>query len=163
MTAEPVITGRVRPNQRQLAKAATVEKLIEAAAFLFANQGFFAVGVRDIARRMGMSPGALYANVGGKDALWRLALGGRAPDPALAEEVALLEARRPGWRWSLQGMGSGYVASVSSGGQALLEHDVISATGRGDTPAEAVRQARIQADRLAPIDPHRLPQHRRPS
>lgn len=161
MTAEPLITGRAHPNKRQLSKAATVEKMKAAAAFLFANQGYFSVGIRDVARRMGMSTGSVMANIETKDDLWRLAMGAPAPDVALAEEVALLEAHRPGWRWSLSNVGAGYVAHVSCGA-ALVEHGAVSATGKAASPALALREARIQADRLAPRDPLRLsPSQRR--
>ena len=152
MTAETLITGRDRPNQRQLAKAATIEKLKDAAGFLFANKGYFAVGIRDVAHRMNMSAGAVMANVRTKDDLWTLAMGGRAPDVALAEEVALLEAQRPDWRWTLAAPGGRYVAHLSKGA-VLLDHGALSATGKGDTAAQALREARAQADRIDPINP----------
>lgn len=148
MTAQPLVL-----NRRSRAKAATQAKMVEAAAFLFANTGYFAVGVRDIAKRMGMSTGAVFANVTSKEQLWTLAVGGRAPDPALAEEVALLEAQRPGWRWSLHFTRKIYVASLWGDGNPLLDHDTHHASGKGDTPAEALRQARIQADRIFPREP----------
>lgn len=148
MTAQPLIL-----NRRTKAKAATQAKMVEAAAFLFANTGYFAVGIRDIAKRMGMSTGAVFANVTSKKQLWTLAIGGRAPDPALAEEVALLEAQRPQYRWNLHFTGKVYVASLWGGGNPLVNHDTHQASGKGDTPAEALRQARIQADRIHPREP----------
>ncbi|WP_295205721.1 TetR/AcrR family transcriptional regulator [uncultured Brevundimonas sp.] len=136
-------------NLRVQAKAATLAKVKDAAAFLFANKGYFDVGLRDVAKRMGMSLGAVTSNAPSKEDLWRLAMGGSAPDVRLAEEVALLEAQRPGWRWSLRTNGATYIADVADG-NALVTHDVVSATGRGPTPAEAVRHARIQIERKLP-------------
>lgn len=146
-------------NQRVLAKAATVARIKDAAGFLFANKGYFNVGIRDVARRMGMSQGAVTANAPSKEDLWRLAMGGQAPDVRLAEEVALLEAQRPGWRWGLRTNGSTYIADIADG-NALVTHDVVSATGRGATPAEAVRHARIQVERKMPLPAGRRPSQR---
>lgn len=137
-------------NLRVQAKAATLAKVKDAAGFLFANKGYFNVGLRDVAQRMGMSLGAVTSSAPSKEELWRLAMGGKAPDVRLAEEVALLEAQRPGWRWGLRTNGATYICDVADG-NALVTHDVISATGRGSTPAEALHHARIQIERKLPL------------
>ena len=129
-----------------------MEKLKDAAGFLFANKGYFDVGVRDVAARMGMSLGAVMANVPTKADLWRLAMGGPAPDLVLAEEVALLESQRPDWRWSLNAFGGRYIAHLSKG-SPLTTPGGLSATGKAATPALALREARAQADRLDPLNP----------
>lgn len=67
-------------NKRQIAKAATRAKLIAAARKLWAEPGTYeAVGIREIAAEMGMSPGAVFANVASKADLWRLAMGYEPP------------------------------------------------------------------------------------
>jgi AcrR family transcriptional regulator len=51
-----------RPGNRR-------QDLLDAAARLFARQGFHAASMRDIARAAGMLPGSLYYHVASKDAL----------------------------------------------------------------------------------------------
>lgn len=135
-------------NKRERAKASTRTRLIAAARFLFTNSGYFAVGTRDVARRMGMSTGAMFAQVTGKEALWALAMGGPPPDVRLAEEVALLQALRPGWSWVLRFNGQEHLAGLTPPDfrpNALQPNRAHS--GRGETPAEALRQARLEAER----------------
>lgn len=68
------------PNKRQAAKLATRAKLIAAARKLWAEPGTYeAVGIREIAAEMGMSTGAVFANVASKADLWRLAMGYEPP------------------------------------------------------------------------------------
>lgn len=135
-------------NKRVRAKAATVARLKTAARFLFTNVGYFDVGIRDIAQRMGMSTGSVFSNVPDKAALWRLAMGGPAPSERLAEEVALLQALRPGWGWVLRFNGKEHLAGLTPPDfrpKALPPTAAYS--GRGDCPAEALRQARLEAER----------------
>lgn len=51
-----------RPNRRQAAKVRTRLKVLEAARGLFAERGYDAATIRDIARAAGMSTGAVFAN-----------------------------------------------------------------------------------------------------
>ena len=97
------LTDAPRPNKRFLAKARTTTRVIEAARFAFTNTGYFPSGIRDIARRAGMSIGAVFATAPDKESLWVLAMGGPPPSLFLAEEVALIEAQRPDWVLSCPG------------------------------------------------------------
>ena len=151
MTAAPIATSARKslPNRRQQAKAATRARLVDSARFLFAHVGYFNVGIRDVAQRMGMSTGAVFNQVDDKQQLWRLAMGGPPPSEALAEEVALLEAQRPGWRWSLRRTHDGrYAAMVAASDNPYSTAP--SAAGMGDSPAAALRDARIAVDRKDP-------------
>ena len=61
MTAAAIIDADAAPakNRRQLAKERSLAKLKAEGRFLFENVGYFGVGIRDIADRMGMSTGAI--------------------------------------------------------------------------------------------------------
>lgn len=64
-----------RQNKRQLAKAATREKVLKAARTLWAEPGSYERGtIRQIAEVAGMSTGAIFANFKGKADLWAAAL-----------------------------------------------------------------------------------------
>lgn len=142
-----------RPNRRVAAKRATRAKLLAEARFLFTHVGYFATGIRDIAQRMGMSTGAVFANVEGKEQLWRDAMNGPAPSEPLAEEVALILALRPGWRWLLRFDGPEYLTQLSSPDWSPMRNGGRCHTARGDSPAEALRQVRLEADRHEPDAP----------
>jgi len=135
------------PNKRVAAKRATRAKLLAEARFLFTHVGYFATGIRDIAQRMGMSTGAVFANVEGKEQLWRDAMHGPAPSEALAEEVALILALRPGWRWLLRFDGAEYLTQLSSPEWSPMRNGGACHTARAASPAEALRQVRLEADR----------------
>lgn len=63
-----------RLNKRQLAKAATREKVLKAARELWAEPGSYERGtIRQIAEAAGMSTGAIFANFKGKAELWAAA------------------------------------------------------------------------------------------
>ncbi len=57
------------PTRRQEYAAATRAAIIQAARELFAQQGFFATKVEDIAARARVAPATVYTSVGGKHAL----------------------------------------------------------------------------------------------
>ena len=137
-------TLRKGPNRRQLAKAATRARLIAAARELFTEVGYFDTGIRDIAAAMNMSTGAVFNQVEDKAALWRLAMGGPAPSEALAQEVALIMAQRPGWSWLLRFNGEEYLAALVP--PAYLP-DLLASGARGDSPAAALHMARLVAER----------------
>lgn len=135
-------------NKRQRAKVATAAALIDAARFLFTNVGYFSTGIRDVADRMKMSTGAVFAQVPDKAALWFLAMNGPAPDTDLAEQVALIQAQRRGWGWVLRFNGSEHLAALSPPSMAAVAMPAAHHySGRGATPAEALRQARLSAER----------------
>lgn len=136
-----------RPNKRAAAKARTRARVLDAAAFLFANTGFFATGIRDVADRAGMSTGAIFANFESKEHLWRAAMRCPAPDPKLAEEAALTVAAHPDQPFWIYADGARCKASIGNPVRALAVSGEGGCHGAGDTPAEALRQARIEADR----------------
>lgn len=61
---EPVqeLETQIPPSQRLLSKQRTRQKVMEAARALFSEHGYEAATIRDIARRAGMSTGAVFAN-----------------------------------------------------------------------------------------------------
>lgn len=69
-------------NRRQVAKQRTRGKVIDAARSLFAQRGYDAATIRDIAREAGMSTGAVFANFQDKSELF---------DTVLAEDLARLD------------------------------------------------------------------------
>lgn len=70
-------------NRRQTAKLMTRGKVIDAARRLFAQRGYDAATIRDIAREAGMSTGAVFANFQDKSELF---------DTVLAEDLEKLLA-----------------------------------------------------------------------
>jgi AcrR family transcriptional regulator len=54
--------GQPRLNRRQAAKVRTRQKVLDAARSLFAERGYDAATIRDIAKGAGMSTGAVFAN-----------------------------------------------------------------------------------------------------
>jgi AcrR family transcriptional regulator len=70
MSVGNLLTDAVRPNQRAIAKQRTREKILAAAAELFATRGYEGATIRDIARRAGMSTGAVFASFADKSDLF---------------------------------------------------------------------------------------------
>lgn len=72
--------GAPKLNRRQIAKAQTRAKVLNAARVLWAPAGSYeAVGIREIATAAGMSTGAVFANFASKADLWREAMGFEPP------------------------------------------------------------------------------------
>ena len=71
-------TASPRLNRRQAAKVRTRQKVLEAARALFAERGYEAATIRDIAKGAGMSTGAVFANFQDKAELF---------DAVLAEDM----------------------------------------------------------------------------
>lgn len=87
-------------NKRQLAKAATREKLLHTARVLWAPAGSYEpVTIRDIAAAAGMSTGSIFANWTGKEDLWRDAMGYEPPVDCEAVRAAL-KAQAAQARWA---------------------------------------------------------------
>lgn len=141
-----------RQTRRQQGKALTRTKVIEAARFAFTNTGYAASTVKDIAARARTSIGTIFATAPDKESLWVLAMGGPPPSLDLAEEVALIEAQRPDWVYIFRKAPGGvYLATLSPDNLNPLHNSGPVATGKGDSPAAALRAARLQADRKSPI------------
>ena len=149
------LNGR-RRSKRAIAKDLTTLRVKASARFLFQNVGYFSTGIRDVAARIGMSTGAVFATVEDKPALWRLAFDGPPPSEQLAEEVALVEALRRDWSWLIRKAPDGYRATLTPDGWNPLS-DRHVATGQGVSPAAALRAAREQADRLEPLPSEATP------
>lgn len=81
--AHPSVEGEAKPrvNRRQVAKARTRLKVLEAARNLFAERGYDAATIRDIAKGAGMSTGAVFANFQDKAELF---------EAVFSEEMAAL-------------------------------------------------------------------------
>jgi AcrR family transcriptional regulator len=75
-----------RPNQRAVAKQRTREKILAAAKALFAERGYEAATIRDIAKAAGMSTGAVFASFTDKSDLFT--------EIAETEQVELQRAMR---------------------------------------------------------------------
>lgn len=73
-----------RQNQKQL----TQDRLVAAARDLFSRRSFDRVGIRDVARAVGMSTGAVFASFADKRDLWRAAMG---RDPVIRTSAVGLE------------------------------------------------------------------------
>lgn len=84
----------VRQNKRTSAKAATRQKAIEAARRLFGAKPYAQVTIRELAREMAMSTGAVFANFSDKAELWREAMGCEPPldSPAVRAAPTMLAA-----------------------------------------------------------------------
>ncbi|WP_312145213.1 TetR/AcrR family transcriptional regulator [Brevundimonas sp.] len=134
-------------KRRDIAKDVTRLRVLAAARFLFTHVGFFDTGIRDIAQRIGMSTGAVFAQVKDKEELWRAAMNGPSPSLPLAEEVALVLALRPGWRWLIRFDGSRYLTTLTSPDYNPMQNGGLIFSGQGDSPAAALREVRIAADR----------------
>ncbi len=65
-TGRPSRGRAAGPNQRTLAKARSRQKILDAAKRLFAEKGYEAATIRDIATGAGMSTGAVFASFTGK-------------------------------------------------------------------------------------------------
>ncbi len=78
-SSAPVEAEEPRLNRRQAAKVRTRQKVLDAARALFAERGYDAATIRDIAKVAGMSTGAVFANFQDKAELF---------ETVFAEEMA---------------------------------------------------------------------------
>jgi AcrR family transcriptional regulator len=88
------------PTTRQVAKAGTRAKVIEAARVCFGTLGYERATIRDIARKVEMSTGAVFASLSGKIELYSAVYGHPPLTPEQGRQlVAVLkgEAVRPDW------------------------------------------------------------------
>lgn len=66
-------------TKREARKRGTIRKIEIAAKVLFSERPYEDVGIRDIADRIGMSTGAVFAHFEDKGAVWLAAMGGPYP------------------------------------------------------------------------------------
>jgi AcrR family transcriptional regulator len=82
-------------SKRQAARDHTRAKVLGCARDLFATHGFDAVTIRDLARAVGMSTGAIFANFKDKEAVFEAAFDRKAPHRRLKEFLAYLAEHDP--------------------------------------------------------------------
>lgn len=108
------------PMSRQEARtAATRERLLAAAARIFARDGFEAARLEDIASAAGYTRGAFYANFNDKEELF-FALLGQWVHERMAEVNALLQQERRSPEGQLRALRDYYVQSAKDRRLALL-------------------------------------------
>jgi AcrR family transcriptional regulator len=78
-------------NRRELKQRQTRERLLEAAAAVFARRGYHVATLEEVATEAGFTKGAVYSNFAGKDALF-LALVDRELEKRVEEIGAVLDA-----------------------------------------------------------------------
>jgi AcrR family transcriptional regulator len=139
------------------------QTLLDAATYVFANDGYFGASVDDIARRAGTSKALLFRRYGTKDALYDLAVGHEVrlltewlfSAYELADTLRVVDSIRPGVDAII-----GYATSRPDGFRLLFQTGFTA--GHGATPAsEQVRAvvseriAQMVLRRLADLDaPH---------
>lgn len=82
--AADTASSEPRMNRRQAAKIRTRGKVLDAARGLFAERGYDAATIRDIAKAAGMSTGAVFANFQDKAELFETVLADEMGDLLLA-------------------------------------------------------------------------------
>lgn len=71
---------------------ATRQAIVDAARLLFAQQGYFATTVEEIAKEARVAPATVYAVAGGKQGLMRTLVDVWSTDPVVAESLAAQKA-----------------------------------------------------------------------
>lgn len=99
-------------NRRQVAKQRTRGRVIEASRRLFAQRGYDAATIRDIAREAGMSTGAVFANFQDKSELF---------DTVLAEDIDALTLALAGGIKGGSDMKSRLLGGLTAGYEATLD------------------------------------------
>jgi AcrR family transcriptional regulator len=133
------------PTRRQEYAAATRAAIIQAARELFAQQGFFATKVEDIAARARVAPATVYTSVGGKHALLSV----------LMEQLASWQPRKRTFERIAHASTSREVlAALAQGTRSTREEwadvqRVITETAPHDTAASTVHAERVKRYRSA--------------
>ncbi|MFW2341666.1 TetR/AcrR family transcriptional regulator [Brevundimonas sp.] len=129
-------------NRRQVAKQRTRGKVIEAARNLFAQRGYDAATIRDIAREAGMSTGAVFANFQDKSELF---------DTVLAEDLArLAEALTRGIQTGTD-LRSRLLGGFVAGYEATLEQLPLVQAVVARAWHQPLQDARKGRDLIAPV------------
>jgi AcrR family transcriptional regulator len=124
------------------------ERLLAAAAEVFAERGYERAGVAEIARRAGLTTGAIYSRYAGKAELLLDAIDARTHD----EIRRLLGGDRPPERGTavLAALGTHLVEPVADSGHALVFEAFVAA--RRDPKVAEILRRRIE-DQDAPTAP----------
>ena len=129
-------------NRRQVAKQRTRGKVIEAARNLFAQRGYDAATIRDIAREAGMSTGAVFANFQDKSELF---------DTVLAEDLGrLAEALTRGIQTGTD-LRSRLLGGFVAGYEATLEQLPLVQAVVARAWHQPLQDARKGRDLIAPV------------
>lgn len=132
-------------NRRQQAKALTRQKLIDAGRACFEAEGYAGTKIRDLAKDIDMSTGALFSNFTDKEALWSACFGCPVPDLAAADEMARIAGQFPtaGWVLSYDGAGGFALNLLTESGGAH--------TADANSAAAVLRLARLAAESAAAV------------
>jgi AcrR family transcriptional regulator len=129
-----------RSTDQEAAGDDTRARLLRAAADVFAERGYAGAGVAEIARRAGLTTGAIYSQFADKSGLLLEAI-----DSVSSHEVrAVLQGARPPHDRAtdiLATIGSHLVETVDDGGQSLLLEAFVAA--RRDPELAAMLRQRI--------------------
>lgn len=81
MTASEIETvpERRRDRKKDIAREASIERILDAAEQLFAEFGYHAVTVKDVAKRIGVSPTLLHYHFNGKESIFEAVWARKAP------------------------------------------------------------------------------------
>lgn len=135
-----------RDEQRQR----TRDRLLEAAAAVFARQGFHATSVDEVAEAAGYSKGAVYSNFESKEELF-LALLDRHVDQAIEHLERLLAQAEPAARARLVGDGRDGMAVFDRDWLLLETEFVLYAARNASARAQVARRQAHTMRRLASI------------
>jgi AcrR family transcriptional regulator len=127
----------------------TRARLLRAAADVFGEKGYSGAGVAEIARRAGLTTGAIYSQFADKAGLLFEAI-----DAVSTHEVrSLLQGARPHERATdiLATVGSHLVESVESSGQALLLEAIVAARREPELAAMLLQRIEDQDGWLAKL------------
>ena len=140
--------GNVRQTQGQR-RAETRERLLSAAAHLFAEQGIDAVSVDSVAEAAGRTSGAVYDHFGSKQGLLLALLDGWKDSvrTVLLAEVAITDSPR-GQLEAVWDRVAGEPGD-ESGRWALLEHELWLRAARDPDVAEVMRERNAEARRFS--------------
>lgn len=135
--------ARTRAELEPLSRA----RLVATALALIDRDGLEAFSMRNLARELGVTPGALYHHVADRDTLLQ------AVTAAVQAEIAMPDADTA-WEQRLRGIAAGYRAAVHAhpGAAALLSSYLVTHSSAGFQLVEAVldtlEQARVPSQAL---------------
>lgn len=131
-------------------RAQTTRRLLDAAADVFAERGFHAATVDDIADAAGYTKGAVYANFAGKDALFLALLDRHLDDQVAQVDRIVAAASDAGLRARLRDASAEQLAAGGPFGLLTLEFWLYAARDATAGEALAARYRRMR-NRLAEV------------
>jgi AcrR family transcriptional regulator len=131
-------------------RAQTTRRLLDAAAEVFAQRGFHAATVDDIADAAGYTKGAVYANFTGKDALFLALLDRHLDDQVAQVDRIVAAASETDLRAELRDASAEQLTNGGSFGLLTLEFWLYAARDTAARDALTARYRRMR-DRLAEV------------